>query len=145
MENDEKDIFSKSKGQILFKIEKLSEFAQAPAETRLLSDLVFVRGLFWRIWVYNRENKGARHLSCYLYCNANNSGFYLFLIIIIKVFLRLIEFGQIYSIALFRFYSYFLRYWMVLCSHSKAEDSGPKGRQRGLCSPNHARLQRQRQ
>ena len=74
MENAEKDDF-KLEGQILLKIEKLSEFAQAPNETERQSDAVLVRGLPWRILVMNSELFGeARYLSYNLQCNADNPG-----------------------------------------------------------------------
>ena len=74
---------SKSEGQILFKIEKLSEFARAPVETERLSEVVFVRGLPWRILAVNRRNNVQRRLltpgqlKClgyFLQCNVDNPG-----------------------------------------------------------------------
>ena len=77
MESAEKDIY-KREGQIVFKIEKLSEFACAPDETERLSDAVFVRGLAWRILAINESFEQTRHLSYYLQCNVDNpAGFLL--------------------------------------------------------------------
>ena len=80
MENAEKDDF-KLEGQILFKIENFSEFARSPSGTRrLLSDVVVVRGLPWRILVINGQGQSIydglprQLISYFLQCNAPNPG-----------------------------------------------------------------------
>ena len=71
----------KPEGQILFKIEKMTEFVRSPNETRRLSEPAYVRGLPWRILVIVRDSGmgrrgqyGARFLSYFLQCNADNPG-----------------------------------------------------------------------
>ena len=79
MEIDEKDDF-KLKGQIRFKVEKFSEFALAPVGTRRQSNVIFVRGLPWQIQVVNLEYKQIKYLGYFLYCNADNSGYMVFMV-----------------------------------------------------------------
>ena len=117
MEIDENDIY-KLEGQILFKVEKLSEFARAPIGTQRRSNVVCVCGLPWHIMSVNHEYKQIKNLDCFLFCNADNSG-----LLILNESLVILLLSQ------------FLRFWLVLYSQSNTEGFVPKGRQARLCAP----------
>ncbi|KAI3415241.1 Ubiquitin carboxyl-terminal hydrolase 7 [Globodera pallida] len=63
----------KPNGQIMLKIEKVSEFAQEDENSRRLSEAVYIRGIPWRILATSRTNCDQKCLGFYIQCNAEDS------------------------------------------------------------------------
>ncbi|KAI3418443.1 hypothetical protein GPALN_009769 [Globodera pallida] len=63
-----------AKGTILFKIEKVSEFARDDWVINRFSEAVYIRGIPWKIWTYSKPAFAHNYLAFYLQCNGENIG-----------------------------------------------------------------------
>uniref|UniRef100_A0A914HIP3 BTB domain-containing protein n=1 Tax=Globodera rostochiensis TaxID=31243 RepID=A0A914HIP3_GLORO len=72
--SDDDDPF-KLEGNIMLKLEKVSEFARADGNSRRLSDAVYIRGLPWKILAIPRTlaRSPIKHLGFFLQCNGENT------------------------------------------------------------------------